>query len=68
MYKLLQAQHTPTVVSLDEIGVIETNEAFFAEALAVLRALKLSDDDERVNPNCRAITLRHSLGMSGVRL
>jgi 3-oxoadipyl-CoA thiolase len=57
-----------TGVSLDEIGVIELNEAFAAQALAVLRALKLSDDDERVNPNGGAIALGHPLGMSGARL
>ena len=55
-------------ISLDEIGVIELNEAFAAQALAVLRALKLSDDDERVNPNGGAIALGHPLGMSGARL
>ena len=57
-----------TGVSLDEIGVIELNEAFAAQALAVLRALKLSDEDERVNPNGGAIALGHPLGMSGARL
>ena len=57
-----------TGVSLDEIGVIELNEAFAAQALAVLRALKLSDDDPRVNPNGGAIALGHPLGMSGARL
>ena len=57
-----------TGVSLDQIGVIELNEAFAAQALAVIRALKLSDDDERVNPNGGAIALGHPLGMSGARL
>jgi len=57
-----------TGISLDEIGVIELNEAFAAQALAVLRALKLSDDDPRVNPNGGAIALGHPLGMSGARL
>jgi len=57
-----------TGVSLDKIGVIELNEAFSAQALAVMRALKLSDDDERVNPNGGAIALGHPLGMSGARL
>jgi acetyl-CoA acyltransferase len=57
-----------TGVSLDEIGVIELNEAFAVQALAVLRALKLPDDDERVNPNGGAIALGHPLGMSGARL
>ena len=57
-----------TGVSLAEIGVIELNEAFAVQALALLRALKLSDDDERVNPNGGAIALGHPLGMSGARL
>ena len=57
-----------TGVSLDEIGVIELNEAFAAQALAVMRALNLSDDDPRVNPNGGAIALGHPLGMSGARL
>jgi 3-oxoadipyl-CoA thiolase len=57
-----------TGVSLDDIGVIELNEAFAAQALAVLRALNLSDDDPRVNPNGGAIALGHPLGMSGARL
>ena len=57
-----------TGVSLDQIGVIELNEAFAAQTLAVMRALKLSDDDERVNPNGGAIALGHPLGMSGARL
>ena len=55
-------------ISLDEIGVIELNEAFAAQALAVLRDLKIKDDDERVNPNGGAIALGHPLGMSGARL
>ena len=55
-------------ISLDEIGIIELNEAFAAQALAVLRDLKLSDDDERVNPNGGAIALGHPLGMSGARI
>ena len=53
---------------MDQIGVIELNEAFAAQALAVIRALNLSDDDERVNPNGGAIALGHPLGMSGARL
>ena len=57
-----------TGVSLDEIGVIELNEAFAAQALAVMRALNLADDDQRVNPNGGAIALGHPLGMSGARL
>ena len=57
-----------TGVSLDKIGIIELNEAFAAQALAVTRALELADDDHRVNPNGGAIALGHPLGMSGSRL
>ncbi|KGE04564.1 3-oxoadipyl-CoA thiolase [Pseudohaliea rubra] len=55
-------------VSLADIGVIELNEAFASQALAVLRELGLEDEDERVNPNGGAIALGHPLGMSGARL
>jgi 3-oxoadipyl-CoA thiolase len=54
-----------TVADLD---VIELNEAFAAQGLAVLRQLEISDDDPRVNPNGGAIALGHPLGMSGARL
>ncbi len=57
-----------TGVKLDDIDVIELNEAFAAQGLAVLRELGLQDDDERVNPNGGAIALGHPLGMSGARL
>jgi len=57
-----------TGVSLDKIGIIELNEAFAAQALAVTSALDLADDDQRVNPNGGAIALGHPLGMSGARL
>ncbi|PRY67343.1 3-oxoadipyl-CoA thiolase [Halomonas ventosae] len=57
-----------TGVSLDEIDVIELNEAFAAQALACMRDLGLADDDPRVNPNGGAIALGHPLGMSGARL
>nr|WP_300309599.1 3-oxoadipyl-CoA thiolase [Halomonas sp.] len=55
-------------VGLDEIDVIELNEAFAAQALACMRDLGLADDDPRVNPNGGAIALGHPLGMSGARL
>ena len=55
-------------LSLDAMDVIEINEAFAAQGLAVLRELGLEDDDPRVNPNGGAIALGHPLGMSGARL
>jgi 3-oxoadipyl-CoA thiolase len=57
-----------TGVALADIGVIELNEAFASQSLAVLRELGLSDDSEHVNPNGGAIALGHPLGMSGARL
>jgi acetyl-CoA acyltransferase len=55
-------------MSLDQFDVIELNEAFAAQGLAVLRLLGLRDDDPRVNPNGGAIALGHPLGASGARL
>jgi acetyl-CoA acetyltransferase family protein len=55
-------------LTLDQIDVIELNEAFAAQSLACLRELGLPDDDSRVNPNGGAIALGHPLGMSGARL
>ncbi len=55
-------------LTLDQMDVIELNEAFAAQGLAVLRDLGLADDDGRVNPNGGAIALGHPLGMSGARL
>jgi acetyl-CoA acetyltransferase len=55
-------------VKLNDIEVIELNEAFAAQGLAVLRQLRVDDDDARVNPNGGAIALGHPLGMSGARL
>lgn len=55
-------------IGLEEIDVIELNEAFAAQGLAVLRELGVADDDPRVNPNGGAIALGHPLGMSGARL
>lgn len=57
-----------TGLTLDQIDVIELNEAFAAQGLAVLRDLGLKDDDVRVNPNGGAIALGHPLGASGARL
>ncbi|CAN7351101.1 3-oxoadipyl-CoA thiolase [Pseudoduganella sp. LjRoot289] len=57
-----------TGLTLDQMDVIELNEAFAAQGLAVLRQLGLRDDDARVNPNGGAIALGHPLGMSGARL
>lgn len=55
-------------LTLNDIDVIELNEAFASQSLAVLRELGLADDDKRVNPNGGAIALGHPLGMSGARL
>ena len=57
-----------TGVKPGQIDVIELNEAFAAQGLAVLRELHIADDDPRVNPNGGAIALGHPLGMSGARL
>ncbi len=57
-----------TGVSLDEIGVVELNEAFASQSLACLRRLGLPDDAAWVNPNGGAIALGHPLGMTGARL
>ncbi len=57
-----------TGLKLAQIDVIELNEAFAAQGLAVLRQLGLRDDDPRVNPNGGAIALGHPLGASGARL
>ena len=55
-------------INLANINIIELNEAFASQALATIRDLSLSDDDERVNINGGAIALGHPLGMSGARL
>lgn len=57
-----------TGISLEQIDVIELNEAFASQGLAVLRQLNIADDDPRVNRNGGAIALGHPLGMSGARL
>ena len=55
-------------LTLEDMDVLEFNEAFAAQALACTRELGLADDDERINPNGGAIALGHPLGMSGARL
>ncbi|MCK0172418.1 3-oxoadipyl-CoA thiolase [Aliiroseovarius sp. S1123] len=55
-------------LTIDQIDVIELNEAFASQGLATLRELGVADDDPRVNPNGGAIALGHPLGMSGARL
>ena len=62
--KLLAKQQ----LSLDDIGIIELNEAFAAQGLACMQELGIASDDPRVNPNGGAIALGHPLGMSGARL
>ena len=57
-----------TGLTLDQMDVIELNEAFASQSLAVTRELGLPDDDPRVNPNGGAIAIGHPLGMSGARL
>ena len=55
-------------ISIDNIDVLEINEAFAAQVLACLKEFGVPDNDERVNPNGGAIALGHPLGMSGTRL
>ncbi len=55
-------------LNLEQIDIIELNEAFAAQVLACTRQLNLSDDDPRINPNGGAIALGHPLGMTGSRL
>ena len=57
-----------TGLALDQMDIIELNEAFAAQSLACTRALGLADDDERVNPNGGAIAIGHPLGMTGARI
>lgn len=57
-----------TGLRLDQIDIIEINEAFAAQSLACTRALGLKDDDKRINPNGGAIALGHPLGMTGTRI
>lgn len=55
-------------LTLDQVDLIEINEAFAAQVLACTRSLGLADDDPRINPNGGAIALGHPLGMTGARL
>lgn len=55
-------------LSLDDIDIIELNEAFAAQALACTRAMGLADNDPRINPNGGAIAIGHPLGMTGARI
>jgi acetyl-CoA acyltransferase len=55
-------------MTLEQMDVLEINEAFASQALAVMKELRLDSDDPRINPNGGAIALGHPLGMSGARL
>lgn len=55
-------------IPIEKFSVIELNEAFASQALAVIRGLGLKDSDSRMNPNGGAIALGHPLGMSGLRI
>ncbi len=55
-------------LTMDDMDVIELNEAFAAQSLACIRSWELADDDDRINPNGGAIAIGHPLGMSGTRI
>jgi acetyl-CoA acetyltransferase len=57
-----------TGLTLDQMDIIELNEAFAAQVLACTRSLGLEDNDPRINPNGGAIALGHPLGMTGARI
>jgi acetyl-CoA acyltransferase len=57
-----------TGLTLDQMDILELNEAFAAQVLACTRALGVADDDPRINPNGGAISLGHPLGMTGARI
>ncbi|MEO1023755.1 MAG: acetyl-CoA C-acyltransferase, partial [Bacteroidota bacterium] len=63
-----QTALTRAHLTLDDMHLIELNEAFAGQALGVTRTLGLSDDDHRLNPNGGAIAIGHPLGMTGARL
>ena len=55
-------------LNIDQIDILEMNEAFAAQILSVSRALGIADNDPRINPNGGAIALGHPLGMTGARM
>ena len=55
-------------ISLDDVGLVELNEAFAAQSLAVLHEWRMDPEDERLNPNGGAIAIGHPLGCSGTRI
>jgi acetyl-CoA acetyltransferase len=57
-----------TGLTLDQMDILELNEAFAAQVLACTRKMGLADNDPRINPNGGAIALGHPLGMSGARI
>jgi len=59
---------TKAGLTLDDIDIVELNEAFAAQSIACIRGLGLKDDDKRINMNGGAIALGHPLGMSGARI
>jgi acetyl-CoA acetyltransferase len=55
-------------LTLEDMDILELNEAFAAQVLACIRAMGIADNDPRINPNGGAIALGHPLGMSGARI